>query len=70
MTPTAEPGPSVPHRAHVVIGSESLAAIAGQLGNPSGWREIAELNGIDDPTRVCPGRLLMLPAGVKSRDDR
>lgn len=41
---------------------ENLSAIAGrELGDPARWREIAELNDIDDPEQLPAGKALQLP---------
>ncbi|CUU59579.1 LysM domain-containing protein [Parafrankia irregularis] len=49
-------------RAHRVIGGETLAGIAYRTYGDAGcWRAIAELNGLDDPTRLTPGARLLLP---------
>lgn len=32
-----------------------------EFGDPAAWRAVAELNGIDDPTRVRPGVEVLLP---------
>lgn len=46
----------------VVTSDENLATIAQEVfGNPGAWRAIAEVNDIDDPTRVRPGDVLYLP---------
>jgi nucleoid-associated protein YgaU len=31
-------------------------------GDAALWRDVAEANGIDDPTRLRPGTRLLLPA--------
>jgi nucleoid-associated protein YgaU len=55
-------GGLVPHRVHQVIAGDSLPAIAyEEYGVPALWRAIADLNGIDDPLRLRPGRRLLLP---------
>ncbi|MFD9702947.1 hypothetical protein [Lentzea sp. NPDC059081] len=47
---------------HVVTGGESLQSIAhDRYGSPGAWRELAAANGIDDPLRVRPGRVVYLP---------
>ncbi|WP_435768419.1 LysM peptidoglycan-binding domain-containing protein [Nocardioides sp. SYSU DS0651] len=56
-------GALVPHRVHQVVEGDSLPAIAyAEYGRPSLWRTIAELNRIDDPSRLRPGTELLLPA--------
>ncbi|MET9418447.1 hypothetical protein ABZY03_30505 [Streptomyces klenkii] len=48
---------------HTLVAGDSLASVAHrQLGNPGAWREIAELNDIDDPSRVRTGSSVLLPA--------
>jgi len=45
-----------------VFAGDTLSAIAGEvLGDPRAWRQIAELNNIDDPFDLPPGRQLQLP---------
>jgi hypothetical protein len=34
------------------------------LGNPQGWRALAEHNGIENPMDVAPGAVLSIPDGV------
>ncbi|HVK22972.1 MAG TPA: LysM peptidoglycan-binding domain-containing protein [Actinokineospora sp.] len=49
-------------RTHVVAAGESLQSIAtAAYGRPGLWRRIAEVNRIQDPTRVRPGRTIYLP---------
>jgi nucleoid-associated protein YgaU len=51
-------------RSHTVVPGDSLQSIAyAQLGDPQRWREVAELNRIDDPTRLRPGQQLIVLAG-------
>jgi len=48
---------------HVLTESDTLPLLAREhYGTPGSWRDIAEANGIDDPLRVAPGRVLYLPA--------
>jgi hypothetical protein len=50
------------HRIRTTVEGESLQTIAyHELGRPTYWRAIAELNGIDDPLRVRPGAALLMP---------
>lgn len=50
------------HKRHVVEQRESLDVIAArEYGEASLWRHIAEANGIDDPMRLKPGMVLVLP---------
>lgn len=45
-----------------VLSGETLSSIAGTaFGDPGAWREIAELNGIDDPRRLPPDVSLIIP---------
>lgn len=49
-------------RVHVVIAGDSLQSIAYEhYGDPTRWRQIADLNGIDDPLRLPRGRSLSIP---------
>lgn len=49
-------------RARTLTQGDSLQSIAYQeLGNATYWRAIAELNGIDDPLRLVPGQVLLIP---------
>ncbi|MFC5722285.1 LysM peptidoglycan-binding domain-containing protein [Streptomyces gamaensis] len=46
----------------VVVRGDSLQSIAAHsTGRATDWRQIAELNGIDDPSKVRPGTVLVLP---------
>jgi len=50
-------------RTHTVIEGQSIQAVAyDKLGKPAYWRAIADLNGIDDPFRVVPGTVLLIPS--------
>jgi|GEM_PF-187012 len=47
---------------HTVLTGESLASIAAEAYNdPFLWKDIAEANGIDNPRRVAPGTVLLIP---------
>lgn len=49
-------------RMHRIIAGDSLPSIAYQtFGDPARWRDIADLNGIDDPMRIEPGVDLLIP---------
>jgi nucleoid-associated protein YgaU len=49
-----------------VVEGENLSGIAGEaLGDPAAWREIAELNNIDNPRKLEPGTTLIVPPGKK-----
>lgn len=64
MLPTNPTSGGLPGRKrHVVSHGESLALIAAQTyGHPGLWRAVADANGIDDPFRIPPGRVLLLPS--------
>ncbi|MET9850077.1 LysM peptidoglycan-binding domain-containing protein [Streptomyces ossamyceticus] len=48
---------------HRVVAGDSLQSLAWrEYGNAAAWRAIAEANGIDDPTRLATGVVLVLPA--------
>jgi nucleoid-associated protein YgaU len=63
MLPTNPTSGGPPGRKrHVVTQGESLPLIAARTyGHPGLWRAVADANGIDDPFRTTPGRVLMLP---------
>ena len=64
------PAPPVPsaHAVHTVRPGDTLALIARErLGRMSAWREIARLNGIDDPASLEPGQRLRLSDDVPER---
>lgn len=64
-TPKQNPtsGGLLPRRVHVLVEGETLAAVAyREYGDPARWRDVARLNGVDDPMRVRPGTRLLLPA--------
>jgi phage tail-like protein len=49
--------------AHLLLQSESLAGLAQRAyADASCWRAIATANDLDDPLRVAPGTVLLLPA--------
>ena len=49
------------------LAGDSLAGLAyEEYGDPSFWRAIAEINGIDDPLRVTPGRHLFIPSATQA----
>ena len=35
-----------------------------EMGEPSDWRRLAEANNLDDPRRLRPGQVLLIPAEV------
>jgi hypothetical protein len=50
-------------RTHTMIEGDTLQSVAyDELANPGYWRAIAELNGIDDPFRLSPGTVLLIPS--------
>jgi nucleoid-associated protein YgaU len=49
-------------RTHAVIEGDTLASVAfEQYKDPNKWRALAEVNGIDDPMRLAPGTVLIVP---------
>lgn len=49
-------------RSHLLRRGEGLHLVAYQAyGDAARWRDIARVNGIDDPLRITPGRELLLP---------
>jgi len=49
-------------RTHVMVSGDSLASISyGAYSNATLWRAIAEVNGIDDPSRIPVGTELLIP---------
>jgi hypothetical protein len=47
---------------HMVITGETLAGIAvAEYGTPASWRNLAEINNLDDPLRMRPGATLYVP---------
>ena len=58
----AESAITRPHACYVIQRGDTLSGIAGKLyGTPADWRRLAEHNGITDPRRVAPGRILEAP---------
>ena len=50
---------------HFVQPGDQLDFIAAQLiGKPADWRKLADFNGIDDPRRLEPGVVLLIPPEV------
>ena len=50
-------------RVHTTIEGDTLQSVAfEELGKPAYWRAIADLNGIDDPMRLAPGTVLLIPS--------
>jgi hypothetical protein len=55
-----------PPTIHNMAEGETLSGIAGAvLGDPAAWREIAELNNIDNPRKIQSGIQLIIPLGKK-----
>lgn len=51
------------HSTHRTIEGDSLATLAyREYGDSTRWRDIAELNAMNDPMRLLPGTTLLLPA--------
>lgn len=49
-------------RTRTVVAGDTLASVAfAEYGDPAKWRAVAIANNIDDPMRVKPGTLLVLP---------
>jgi nucleoid-associated protein YgaU len=47
----------------IVRPGDTLASIAyEELGTPTLWRHVAEVNGVDDPFRLPPGTSLIIPS--------
>jgi nucleoid-associated protein YgaU len=47
---------------HRLVDGDTLPALAfREYGDAGRWRDIAALNGIDDPMRIIPGTTLLLP---------
>jgi nucleoid-associated protein YgaU len=55
-------------RVHRVVAGDSLQSLAWrEYGDASAWRSIAEVNGIDDPSRLPTGIELVLPSAEEVR---
>jgi nucleoid-associated protein YgaU len=49
-------------RRHTMVAGDSLQSVAWtEYGDATLWRVLAEANGIDDPFRITPGRVLLIP---------
>jgi hypothetical protein len=49
-------------RTHTMVEGDTLASVAfKEYRNPNKWRALSEANGIDNPMRVKPGTVLMVP---------
>lgn len=54
---------SFPAKTYTVVAGDTLSIIAGKLWkDPAQWRRIAEANNIDDPKKLEPGTVLIIPA--------
>ena len=54
---------------HRLVDGDTLPTLAfREYGDAARWRDIASLNGIDDPMRISPGTTLFLPD--LERDDQ
>lgn len=59
-------GGLLPRRVHVLREGDSLPMLAyREYGNAALWREIADVNGIDDPLRMRPGDSVFLPSATE-----
>lgn len=55
-------------RVHRVVAGDSLPSLAWrEYGDATVWRSIAEINGIDDPSRLATGTELLLPSPQEVR---
>ena len=66
----AAPTESADHTTtRVVKRGDTLAALAAaEYGDSRAWRPIAEANGIDNPRRLTPGQVLLVPPLVQRGD--
>ena len=65
-TPFTNPtsGGIVGHRSHRVVAGDTLASVAyREYGSAAAWRQVADANlaNIDDPMRLAPGVVLLVP---------
>jgi nucleoid-associated protein YgaU len=59
-----------PPSVRTLVENDTLSRLAHEhLGDPGAWREIAELNGIDDPFDLRPGSTLLIPT-IRTRTTR
>jgi len=55
-------------RSHTIAEGETLASVAWrEYQNASLWRGLADFNGIDDPLRVGPGTVLLVPTYAEAK---
>jgi nucleoid-associated protein YgaU len=60
-----------PRRLHTVREGDTLAGIAYRAyGRSALWRALADVNGIDDPMRLRPGRSILLPVAEEFDEPR
>jgi nucleoid-associated protein YgaU len=51
-----------------VAEGETLASVAWhEYENAALWRGLADFNGIDDPLRVAPGTVLLVPTSAEAK---
>ena len=54
-----------------ILEGDTLSGIAGRLlGDPEAWREIANLNNIENPLKLIPGQELIIPPLLSRRIDQ
>jgi hypothetical protein len=54
-------------RTYEMVAGDTLASVAyAEYRKPSLWRALAEANAIDDPLRVPPGTVLLVPPAVEA----
>ena len=55
-------------RTHTIAEGETLASVAWrEYENAALWRGLADFNGIDDPLRVAPGTVLLVPTYAEAK---
>lgn len=55
-----------PAALHTLAQGQTLSGLAARyLGDPGKWRQIAEMNHIDDPLHILPGTQLRIPGGSR-----
>lgn len=56
-------------RTRQLVAGDSLQSISfREYGKPTMWRALAEVNGIEDPTRVAPGTTVLVPSKADAAD--